>query len=288
MAKEIAIGKRAKISEAQQYMLLSVFGAAVFLGIAISLTTRFANQIAFNAKVISAQDESIVKYSKVIKDIGICKAPSGSTYSDDELKKCDPDNIEVSQIPNTLRSNILEKLAANEALNSVPSEGDSNCRDSETGKPLTYKQLNEAYKKATTTEGRQIAIQNIKTCSALRVIPDALPAFKNEEALLASLNQLFNLSGWKPESLSPASNTQTNKSSSVKTLDVNLSIEAGTDITMNVLNHVERSIREFDIGRATIEWSDKGLTLQARASAYYMAPSSITETTKTLSAEGKK
>ena len=38
MAKEIAIGKRAKISEAQQYMLLAVAGAAIVLGIGIAVT----------------------------------------------------------------------------------------------------------------------------------------------------------------------------------------------------------------------------------------------------------
>ena len=37
MAKEVAIGKRAKISQAQQNMILSVAGAAIILGVAISL-----------------------------------------------------------------------------------------------------------------------------------------------------------------------------------------------------------------------------------------------------------
>ena len=60
MAKEVAIGKRAKISEAQQYMLLSVLVASVVLGAAISLIIHFVQQISFNAKVIAAEDEAIV------------------------------------------------------------------------------------------------------------------------------------------------------------------------------------------------------------------------------------
>ena len=44
MAKEIAIGKRAKISEAQQYMLLSVLAASIVLGAAISLIIHFVQQ----------------------------------------------------------------------------------------------------------------------------------------------------------------------------------------------------------------------------------------------------
>lgn len=289
MAKEIAIGKRAKISEAQQYMLLSVLGAAVFLGAAISLNIRFIKQISFNAEVIAEEEASIANYSKIIKETGVCIAPKDDVYSDDELAKCDPDNIETSQIPNTLRADVLEKLAANEALNSVPDDGNTSCQNPQTEKPFTYKQLNDAYKNAKTAEERRIAFQNIKTCSALRVIPDALPSFKNEEALLASLNQIFNLSGWMPQSLSPSGNSQSSKvASNLNSIDVNVSVEADANITDNVLNNIERSIREFDISRATIEWNNGGLTLRAQASAYYMTPSTITETTKKITAEGKK
>lgn len=287
MAKEIAISKISKISKAQQNMLISVFGAAVFLGAGLSLTIRFAKQISFNSDVIAAEEKSQVDYSKVIKEMGICKAPSGDIYSDEELNRCDPNDIEISEIPGTLRYNILEELAANDALNSVPKEGDSICYNSETNKNYTFKELNEAYKKATSAETRQAAIQNIKTCSALRIIPDALPSFKNEEALLASLNRIFNLSGWSPESLSPSGDASTDEESSVAAglnpIELNLSIEADTGTTMNVLSNIERSIREFDINQATIEWSgDNSLTLKGRGTAYYVDESTINESSTTI------
>ena len=287
MAKEIAISKISKISKAQQYMLLSVFGAALFLGAGLSLSIRFIKQISFNSKVIAAEEQSQVAYSKVIKDMGICKKPAGDVYSDEELKQCNPDNIEISQIPGTLRYNILENLAANEALNSVPKEGDSVCYNGTTGKNYTFQELNEAYKKATSTETRQAAIQNIKTCSALRIIPDALPAFRNEEALLASLNRIFNLSGWSPESLSPSGDAGAEEGSTIAAglnpIELNLSIEADTGTTMNVLSNIERSIREFDINQATIEWSgDNSLTLKGRGTAYYIDESTINESSTTI------
>lgn len=289
MAKEIAIGKRAKISEAQQYMLLSVLGAAIFLGIAISLISHFVQQISFNTKVIMEEEKAIVAYSNVIKSTGICKSPRGTIYSDDELKKCDPDAIEVSEIPGTLRANILEKLASNEALNSVPKEDDSNCINPETKKNFTYKELNKIYQDADSASELKSASQLIKSCSALRVIPDALPAFKNEEALLASLNKLFIVSGWEPESLSPSgSSSSPSSSSSLNTISVRLSVEASSSTTMTVLHNIERSIREFNIERASIEWGgDNSLILQAQATAYYTNEASITETNKTISPEGK-
>lgn len=287
MAKEVAIGKRAKISEAQQYMLLSVLGAAIFLGAAISLVSHFIKQISFNTEVIMAEDESIVAYSNIIKSTGICKSPSGAVYSEDELKKCDPDSIEVSEIPGTLRSNILTTLAANKALNSVQKENDSSCQNPTTGKNFTYKELNDIYKKAKGSVELQNASNLIKSCSALRVIPDALPAYKNEEALLASLNKLFIISNWEPETLSPSgSTTASTLAPNLNAISVSLLVEADSGTTMNVLNNIERSIREFDIERATIEWSGNNeLTLQAQATAYYMNESSITETEKTIKAE---
>ncbi|MDO4399097.1 MAG: hypothetical protein Q4C24_02275 [Candidatus Saccharibacteria bacterium] len=289
MAKEVAIGKRAKISEAQQYMLLSVLGAAVVLGVAISLVIHFIQQISFNTRVIMAEDEAIVSYSNIIKNTGICKSPKGDVYSDDELKKCDPDSIETSEIPGTLRANILENLAASDALNSVPKEASSSCINPETGKNYTYADLNKIYNNASGATELSAASQLIKSCSALRVIPDALPAFRNEEALLASLNKLFIESGWQPESLSPSGSSSTSTlAPGLNTISVSLSVEADTSTTMNVLDNIERSIREFDIERATIEWgSNNTLTLQAQATAYYMDESTVTETTQTLKAEDK-
>ena len=102
MAKEVAISKRLKISEAQQYMLLSVLGASIVLGIAISLISFFAQQISYNAQVIMAEDESIVAYSSVIKNTGVCKSPNGEVYSDAELQNCYPDSIEISEIQGTI------------------------------------------------------------------------------------------------------------------------------------------------------------------------------------------
>ena len=291
MAKEVAFTKIAKISQAQQYMLLSVLGASIFLGIGISLTVHFIQQIAYNSKVIAAEEESQVAYSDFIKNTGTCQKPSGSVYSDEELKRCNPNTIETSQIPNTLRYNVLQNLAANSSLNSVPKNYGAECYNEASGKNYTFKELNDMYNNASNATDRQAALNRVKVCSALRVIPDALPAFRNEEALLASLNRIFNLSDWTPESLSPSgssSNVTKNLPSGVNAIDVSLSVEADAGTTMTVLHNIERSIREFNINRATIEWSGSSkLTLQGRASAYYMDESNIIESNKTISTEGE-
>lgn len=282
--KEIALSKRLKISQAQQYMILSVLGAAIFLGVAISLVSFFIRQISFNTKVIMEEEATIASYSEIIKSIGICKAPSGAVYSSDELKKCDPDSIEAKEIPGTLRAAILEDVAANPALNSVPKDSNASCKDPETGAQYTYKDLKKIYEEARGSDELIAASQLIRSCSALRVIPDALPSFKNEEALLASLNKLFKISNWEPESLSPTGTTSVSSlGNGLNTISVNLSVEAASDTTFNILKNIERSIREFNINNATIEWgSENALELKANATAYYMDESGIVESTKNM------
>lgn len=286
MAKEIAISKKIKISEAQQYMLLAVVGASVILGVAISLTVSFVNQISYNVNVIMAQDQSIDSYSNFIRDTGICTEPNGKVYTQEELKECNPDSIDVSYVPDTLRSSILTTLASSKSLNSVAKSVDSNCINSKTGKTYTYKELNQEYENATTSAELTAASQRIRSCSALRIIPDALPSFKNEEALLASLNQIFNLSGWVPESLSPSDDKSTSSvDANLNAMAVNLSIESNTATAMTVLKNIERSIRDFDITNASIEWSGNDtLVVRAGATAYYVDPVTLLESDVTVKA----
>lgn len=292
MAKEIKLGKRAKITQAQQYMALAVFGAAVFLGAAIAVVINSVNKITFSADIITAQDQAIVNFSDTIKNIGICKKPSGKVYSDDELKKCSPNSVTASDVPNTLRSNILENMASNTALASVPNQSNPDCINPKTSKNYTYKELEDNYAAAgeSKDEERLIAASNlIKACSSLRVIPDALPAFKNEEALLASIDRIFRDSGTEPESLSPTGETDWAPfGNNLYTISVRLAIESGAGTVHTFLSNVERSIRNFNIERATIEWSSNNtINFQARATAYYMLPSTLSISDKTIKPGGK-
>lgn len=289
MAKEIAIGKRAKISKAQQNMILSVLGASIVLGIAVSLVMHFIKLIGFNTNIIIAEDQAIVSYSDVIESIGVCKKPKGEVYSGDELKSCSPDSIEVSEIQGTLRANILENIAASKALESVPKENVSGCINPETKKNFTYKELNKLYDEAKNSDELNVASKLIQRCSALRVIPDALPAFKNEEALLASLNKLFIISGIDPESLSPSGTVSAAEiGTGLNAVLVNLALDDTTagDVT-RLLNNIERSIREFNLQTMNIEWGGGSGTLNfnAQATAFYMNESSVEESTKTINAE---
>lgn len=289
MPKKNETGKRAKISKAQEYMAAAVFGAAIFLGAAIAVVNSSINKIAFSASIIGVQDQSIATFSDTIKNIGICRKPAGSVYTDDELKRCTPNSITTAEVSGTLRSNILENMAANTILESVPNKSNASCLNSKTGKNYTYEEMENLYNDAKKDEDRISATNLIKSCSALRVIPDALPAFKNEEALLASVDQIFRDSGTVPESLSPSDETDgASFGTNLYTISVRLAIESDTRTVYTLLDNVERSIRNFNIDRATIEWSSNNtIDLQAQATAYYMTPTTLVFSDRVIKPGGK-
>lgn len=294
--KEIALGKRAKISQAQQHMILAVFGASIFLGAAIAVVMNSATKVSFNAKVIEAEDKSITAFSNTIKNIGICKKPSGSVYSDEELRKCDPNSTDTSDVPGTLRSNILESLASNSALNATPKGDIASCINPDTEKDYTYKELEKIYKDAITDEQLSVATNLIKTCSALRIIPDALPATQNQEALLSSVNKIFLDSGIEPETLAPSDDDEGGEGgiasfgTNLYVLGVTLSLDQVDVGTLSkIFTNAERSIRDFDFKTVTLEWQSSGtVEFSSRATAYYMGKPALRISENNLKPGGKK
>lgn len=286
MAKEKTTDKRVKISKAQQQIMLMALVTSLIFGVALVLSIYFIRSSAFYTKVLTAEDESIENYSKSILDIGICKdSDRDKILSKKEIEKCDPNNISVDSVPGTLRYNVAVEMAENEDLESVARESLNDCYDA-SGKKKDYV---EAYSNASTDEEREYQLGLMKMCTALRVVPDALPAQENDEALLASLNQIFIESNWEPESLSP--NGSTVEEISIEGLGgipLSLVVEADVETTLRVLTNIEKSIRSFDPTTATVAWTEGGLNLRAQMVSYYTEDASIEESVKTVTAKEQK
>ena len=122
-----------------------------------------------------------------------------------------------------------------------------------------------------------------------------MPAFKNEEALLASLNKIYIISNWEPESLSPSGDVssptaETGEDGTVTTSEINglmlnSEVNMEPEAAMILLKNMERSIREFDIKQMRIEWSDDKLDLDMQLNAYYIGEATIEESSVTISPE---
>lgn len=287
------LGKKFNLSQAQQFLLLAALGSSIILGIAISLSLNFLSHISFNAKVIAEKDQAIDAYSTAISKLGVCKKPKDKTYTDEELKHCNPSTVDVNTIPGTLRYNIVNGLAVNPLLNSVPKDVvDSRCVNPLTRKNYSVKELNNKYIYAESIEERNAATVLLKTCSALRAIPDALPAYANQEAMLSSLNMIFNISGWEPKGLSPNEGSVNTDGKGYNGFTLSVSLDADVEMVQTVLKNMERSIRNIDITSANISYSgDESLTLNFEAAAYYVNKTELTEQAKVIDpnkTKGKK
>lgn len=279
-----SLSKKFNLSQAQQFLLLAALGSSIILGVAISLSLNFLSNISFNARVIAEKDQAIDAYSTAISKLGVCKQPKDKTYSESELKNCNPSTVDVNTVPGTLRYNIVNGLAVNPLLNAVPKDVvDSRCVNPLTTKNYSVKELNDKYIYAESIEDREVAITLLKTCSALRTIPDALPAYANQEAMLSSLNMIFNISGWSPTGLSPNDGSMDTSGGGYNGFLLNISLNADLEMVQTVLKNLERSIRNIDVQSASISYSgDDSLELGFSAGAYFVDKTELTEQTKTI------
>lgn len=279
-----ADNKRAIISKAQQMTMLEVLGASLVLGTCIVLSTFLIKYIKFNTTVIAEKNEAIANYDATIRNVGVCvDTDKNGKLSDKELENCNPSAVKLSDIRGSLRYNILETMAQNEYLESVARLRNEGCYD-EDGKRIDF---NEMYEETNDETEKKQYLQSAKICSALRVIPDALPAQQNTEALMASLNQIFIVAGVEPDRLAPQDTVMESMIEGVSAIPVSLQLEGSDYGVMVALDALERSIREFDITTALIEWTTRGLSLNASANAYFLSEKPVIEKDVTIYASKK-
>ena len=275
--------KRRKISKAQQITMLEVLGASLVFGACLVVSIFLIKYIKFNTTIITEKNQAIDNYDVTLRNVGVCIDRDRSGRLDDtELDACDPNEIPLDNVGGSLRYKILMEMANNSDLELVARQRNENCFD-ESGERIDFGKL---YGEATDDDERQRYLQSLKICSALRVIPDALPANRNTEALMASLNEIFLQTGWEPERLSPQDGVLgASEVEGVYTIPVSLRMEAPDEVVMRALDKIEKSVRQFDITAMSVEWTTSGLSLTANA--FYLAEPDELEITKTLAASKK-
>ena len=286
MAKNIAVGKRLKINKAQQNMLLAVAGASFVLGVCLVFSVYFLKYIRFNSAVIREKDIAIKGYSDAIRDIGICRNPSGSVYNTAELNGCEPNEVDLNSVTESLRYNIINGVSQNKALESVARTGLPICYDTSTGKKYSFDEIYDNYRYAKNATDKENYLNMIGMCSSLRVIPDALPSSPNPLALGASLNKIFAISNYDPDGITPGRTTESGALPGIGAIDLTLSIDSDPTTTMKVLLNMEKSIRSINILNAKIESNSISLKLDASAVAYYTEPVSLTESIVVVNGDG--
>lgn len=282
--KVVNLSKRLRISRAQRMTLLEVAVASLIIGASIVLIIFLAKYIKLNGKAIRTKGESIENYSRTIANVGICVDSNKDGKVDvGELSKCSPNDITLDQIPDTLQSNVMTKTATNKALESVAKRNNlsASCFDSN-GKLRNFlKEYQES--KGDASQKKQI-IEEIKTCSALRVIPDALPAQQNVEAASASLDWLLKQAGVRYESMTPSDDDSSDSSttaSSVDSIPLSLILATNARDVYHAALTIERSIRTFDVDSMVVEWgggsNSEKLNFTFKLRTYYSGQLTVNE-----------
>lgn len=277
--------KRERITKAQRITLLEVLIASLILGVCLVVANFLMKYIKFNTKIITAKNDAISEYDQTIRATGICEdMDKNGRLNDTEIEACRPNETSLEKVTGSLRYNIYEVMAQNTDLEAVARKRDEDgiCYNDDG----TVRDYTQEHERATTDAERERALQGMRLCSSLRVISDALPDHKNTEALMASLNQLFIVSKVEPETIAPRDDLVTTEVVGVGVIPVTFRMEGTGAEVIRVLDNVERSIREFDITSASVEWTTKGLGLRANANAYYLDEIFDPETMMTVRAKG--
>ena len=280
-----------KMSKAQQTTVLEVSIATLILGAAVVTGIWAVRYIIFNTKVITAKDESIRNYETAIINVGVCKdSNNDGKISDEELNNCSPNELANDDVQSSLRYKIFDEMAVNKNLEAVARKSLPGCTTTG-GQALDFTQI---YQDAQTDEERARALSELQLCSALRVVPDALPAQENDEAAMASLNQLSIIAKIEPTSLTSGDlllNATDDDETDYDAQPIAISArwEDIPDASLYaLLTTTERSIRAFDVKNATIEWVDNVLTFQGNFHTYYEGDLDFEETTKIVKASEEK
>lgn len=287
MADRPAETKRVKISKAQRLTLLEVLGASLILGSCLVVINFLMKYIGFNTKIIAAKNDAIAEYDQTIRNVGICvDVDKNGRLDRAEIEQCEPSQVRLENVKNSLRFNVYDTMAWNLDLESVARKRERYdiCFNDEDD---SLHDFTEDYDMAITQKDKVIALQGMRLCSALRVIPDALPAQKNTEALMASLNQIFLDSGVEPESIAPSDDRITSEIDGISVIPVTFRVNGTGAEIIHVLDSLEDSIREFDITSATVEWSAVGLTMRANANAFYYSGNEELESDRIVRAKDR-
>ena len=148
-------------------------------------------------------------------------------------------------------------------------------------------------------------IEVARTCTALRVIPDAMPSSKNEEATLSSMNQLLlwsnggtgvGLKAISGDSNNVSASPSMGEGSTMSNISLSLSLNDEATRIKGALSTIEDSIRNYDISDIKIQWSgdefdNSGVyippTIEVNGTfnAYYSNPVSIEKQSKKICAD---
>ena len=281
--------KRVKIDKAQRNMFIAVCLASIIVGVTIVASIWFVRKIRFNNKFAKQQEYVIDDLKKSQANLDALAVSVEELTSNEALEVVAQSKESKSQ------NQKLRELCA-----SLLDEEKADAKDSSSSNSSSKSNNSNSSSSEEDEEDANNSYELAKTCSALRVIPDALPSGKNEVATLGSLDFLISdlvnveaLSGDNGSRYSSYSKKSTRSvTKSVNSINANVSMSDSAARINAALNGIENSIRNYDIRSAKLSWTDDtrsgdSIDFSATFSAYYSNEVNAEVKTRVICADGK-
>jgi hypothetical protein len=149
-----------------------------------------------------------------------------------------------------------------------------------------------------TTDGKLADFNNdidmTRKCSAIRVVPDAIPAVRpgnqpNATALGASLGELLNFPGIVREADHVGTVSTSTGAGLLNAIDTTFSVRADATAVKGLMEQMERSIRPFTVNTANFQWRAGGdLAVAVTTNSFFVNESTAERKYKDIKVEGSK
>ncbi len=261
--KGVAFAKRAKISKAQQSMLIAIGIASVVLGVTLVGVVYLVKVIRFNMDIISEKDESIKGFTRV----------------QENLKTI------ASKVGDLATSENLEVMARNR-------DGE-NCKNfKEEG--FEYSLAN--IQMARTCSGLRVIPDSLPSSLNQEATVSSINWLMNKsgvniENIAFNASSDYSLSNTSSDTENDSEASEENSATTItaNVSQINIGVEDSSIKVKQMLDDIENSIRNYDVYTITIEWADSDLnsaiTLSGAYIAYYSDPQVVQIKSKVICAD---
>jgi len=263
--KGVAFAKRAKISKAQQSMLIAIGLASVVLGVTLVGVIYLVKVIRFNMDIISEKDESIKGFTRVQQNLKTIASKVGSLATSENLE-------------------VMARNRDGENCKNFKEDGFeyslSNIQMARTCSGLRV--IPDSLPSSLNQEATVSSINWLMNKSGVNIETIAFDAYSD-----------YSLDGSSSGSSASNNSAQSEEASattiSASAAQVNISVEDSSQKVKKMLDDIENSIRNYDVYTITIEWADSDLnssiTLNGSYIAYYSEPQTVQIKSKVICAD---
>ena len=239
----VAFAKRAKISKAQQMMLMAIGATAMVFGVTVVGVIYLVKVIRFNVDIINAEDESIADFKKVQNNIKSISSKIGLLSNSEELesvanKRLDDECKAFKTEGFEYGLSTINMARTCSALRVIPDTLPSSENQEATASSLNW---------------------------LLNISGVGLEGISYRRTSNLRFQQVKDSKG----------NVDVANTITAVPVEMGFTVQDNSSKVMGMLDIVEKSIRNYDVYSLSMEWSEGYIKLEGSYTTYYSEPKNI-------------